>query len=102
MNTGSGRLQVVLERVDPACSMYRYYVVSLEPSLFGETALVRHGDASAPWGASVWDSTLIRPKLRRSSRLGLGVISSAATASNRKPQRQQHSLSQPPGLYRCY
>ncbi len=41
MDTGSGRLQVMLERLDPARNVYRYYVVSLEPSLFGDTALVR-------------------------------------------------------------
>ncbi len=40
MDTGSGRLQVMLERLDPVRNMYRYYVVSLEPSLFGDTALV--------------------------------------------------------------
>jgi len=32
---------VVLERRDPARNMARYYVLSLEPSLFGDTALVR-------------------------------------------------------------
>jgi predicted DNA-binding WGR domain protein len=37
---------VVLERRDPARNMARYYVLSLEPSLFGDTALVRQ------WGRS--------------------------------------------------
>ena len=32
---------VVLERCDPTRNMARYYVLSLEPSLFGDTALVR-------------------------------------------------------------
>ena len=32
---------LVLERVDPARSMNRYYVLSVTPSLFGDTALVR-------------------------------------------------------------
>jgi predicted DNA-binding WGR domain protein len=41
MDTGSGRLQVMLERLDPVRNVYGYYVVSLEPSLFGDTALVR-------------------------------------------------------------
>ncbi len=31
----------MLERLDPVRNMYGYYVVSLEPSLFGDTALVR-------------------------------------------------------------
>jgi predicted DNA-binding WGR domain protein len=32
---------VVLERRDPTRNMARFYVLSLEPSLFGDTALVR-------------------------------------------------------------
>jgi predicted DNA-binding WGR domain protein len=32
---------MVLERCDPARNMARYYVLSIEPSLFGDTALVR-------------------------------------------------------------
>jgi predicted DNA-binding WGR domain protein len=32
---------LVLERVDPARNMARYYVLSVEPTLFGDTALVR-------------------------------------------------------------
>jgi predicted DNA-binding WGR domain protein len=34
-------LQILLERVDPARNMARYYVLSIEPSLFGDSALVR-------------------------------------------------------------
>jgi predicted DNA-binding WGR domain protein len=33
---------VILERLDPARNMARYYVLSIEQSLFGDTALVRH------------------------------------------------------------
>jgi predicted DNA-binding WGR domain protein len=29
-------------RIDPACNMSRFYVLSLEPTLFGEIAVVRH------------------------------------------------------------
>ena len=32
---------LILERVDPARDMHRYYVLSITPSLFGHTALVR-------------------------------------------------------------
>jgi predicted DNA-binding WGR domain protein len=32
---------LVLDRCDPTCNMARYYVLSIEPSLFGETTLVR-------------------------------------------------------------
>lgn len=35
-------LQVlVLERRDPALNMARFYVLSIEPTLFGDAALVR-------------------------------------------------------------
>lgn len=38
----SERVQLlVLERVDPARNMARYCVLSVEPTLFGDTALVR-------------------------------------------------------------
>ena len=32
---------LVLDRVDPACNMARYYVLAIEPSLFGEATLTR-------------------------------------------------------------
>jgi predicted DNA-binding WGR domain protein len=32
---------LVLDRFDPACNMARYYVLSIEPSLFGDTTLIR-------------------------------------------------------------
>ena len=32
---------LVLERVDAACNMARYYVLSLEPTLFDDAAVVR-------------------------------------------------------------
>jgi predicted DNA-binding WGR domain protein len=35
------RLQVLLERIDPAQNMCRYYVISVEPTLFGDAALMR-------------------------------------------------------------
>jgi predicted DNA-binding WGR domain protein len=36
------RLQMlVLERRDERCNMARYYVLSIEPTLFGDVALVR-------------------------------------------------------------
>ncbi len=37
-----GKLQMlVLERRDEACNMARFYVLAIEPTLFGDTALVR-------------------------------------------------------------
>jgi predicted DNA-binding WGR domain protein len=32
---------LVLHRCDPSCNMARYYVLSIEPSLFGDAALIR-------------------------------------------------------------
>ncbi|EIM31123.1 WGR domain-containing protein [Microvirga lotononidis] len=32
---------LVLRRCDPRCNMARYYVLSIEPSLFGDAALIR-------------------------------------------------------------
>lgn len=36
-----GRIHIVLERVDPTMNMARFYVLSVEPTLFGNSALVR-------------------------------------------------------------
>ena len=38
---------LVLDRCDPTCNMARYYVLSIEPSLFGDATLIRE------WGR-VW------------------------------------------------
>ena len=35
------KLQVVLRRRDCACNLARFYVLAVEPSLFGDAALVR-------------------------------------------------------------
>ena len=32
---------LVLDRFDPACNMARYYVLAIEPSLFGDASLIR-------------------------------------------------------------
>jgi predicted DNA-binding WGR domain protein len=32
---------LVLDWHDPSCNMTRYYILSIEPSLFGETTLTR-------------------------------------------------------------
>lgn len=37
-----GKLQMlVLERRDEGCNMARFYVLAIEPTLFGDTALIR-------------------------------------------------------------
>jgi predicted DNA-binding WGR domain protein len=37
----SSALQIVLERVDPALNIARYYVLSIEPTLFAKHTLIR-------------------------------------------------------------
>jgi predicted DNA-binding WGR domain protein len=32
---------LVLDRVEPACNMARYYLLAIEPSLFGDATLIR-------------------------------------------------------------
>ena len=32
---------LVLDRCEPTCNMARYYVLSIEPSLFGDASLIR-------------------------------------------------------------
>ena len=44
----SSSLQIVLERVDPARNTARYYVLSIEPTLFAKHTLIRRWGASAP------------------------------------------------------
>jgi predicted DNA-binding WGR domain protein len=48
---GSTPLQVILERVDPRKNVARYYVVLVQPSLFGGNTLIRHWGriGSAGW-----------------------------------------------------
>ena len=41
MTPETAPLHIVLERLDPARNMARYYVLSVEPTLFGDSALVR-------------------------------------------------------------
>jgi predicted DNA-binding WGR domain protein len=40
--TGSSALQIVLQRVDPSKNMARYYVLSIQPTLFANNTLIRH------------------------------------------------------------
>jgi predicted DNA-binding WGR domain protein len=34
-------IDIFLRRIDPACNMARFYALAIEPTLFGDTALVR-------------------------------------------------------------
>lgn len=50
-HTEPQRVQLlVLERVDPTRNIARYYVLAIEPSLFGDTALVREWGRIGGWG----------------------------------------------------
>lgn len=40
-NSDSAKLQVILERVDPTKNVARYYVLSVEATLFARNTLVR-------------------------------------------------------------
>ena len=41
---------LVLERRNASCNMARFYVLAIEPTLFGETALVREWGRIGSWG----------------------------------------------------
>jgi predicted DNA-binding WGR domain protein len=59
---------LVLERVDPARNMARYYVLSIEPTLFDDAALVREWGRLGSLGRRRVD-----PYAKVSARLALGV-----------------------------
>ena len=75
-------LQVlVLERVDRANNMARFYVLSIEPTLFEDLALVRRWVGSGAWGAS--GSTCTRPgQSRRSSSRNGSIVRGAADTTS--------------------
>lgn len=66
---------IVLRRIDPARNMARYYALTLEPTLFGEVAVMRH------WG---------RIGTRgRSKSCFLGPMEAARTALCRQAERKK-------------
>jgi predicted DNA-binding WGR domain protein len=86
MSSASSYVQLlVLERRDPEANMARFYVLSLEPTLFGDTALVREwgrfgaqgrrrldlfeADAQASEALEAW----LRRKLRKGYRSRVGT-----------------------------
>src|SRR5271170_4762415 len=81
-------LQVlVLERVDRAKNMARFYVLSIEPTLFEDLALVRGGAASEARGVS--GSTCTRPsRSRRSSSRNGSIARGAADTSSARERRR--------------
>ena len=94
-DSASGKLQVlVLERRDPSCDMARFYVLAIEPTLFGDVALVRewgrigalgrrrldlHADiATAAEALDAW--------LARKSRRGYQVCASSTCLLHSSPE----------------
>jgi len=57
---------LVLERRDENRNMARFYVLAIEPILFGDSALVREWDGLAP---GVGDSSIFTPMPRHQARL---------------------------------
>lgn len=73
---------LLLRRVDPARNMARYYALTLEPTLFGEVAVMRH------WG---------RIGTRgRSKSCFLGSMEAARAALDRQAARKQRRGYAPP------
>jgi hypothetical protein len=56
---------LVLERCDPSCNMARYYVLSIEPSLFADATLIceRDGVGQPRLGSGRSSSTTDNPVL---------------------------------------
>jgi hypothetical protein len=81
---------LVLERVDRTKNMARYYVLSVEPTLFVESALVRRwgriGAAGAP------GSTFIPPSPSRRSRSTNGSSASGAAVTDSASDRRRSSF----------
>lgn len=83
---------IVLRRIDNSCNMARFYALSIERSLFGESILIRrwgrigtHGQRREEWFRGVDDaaaalSALVGRKVRRGYRL-IGGAAPVFTAS---------------------
>lgn len=67
--TTPGKVQMlVLERRDEGCNMARFYVLAIEPTLFGDIALIREWGASGPMaGAASIFTPVMLPLLKRST-----------------------------------
>ena len=78
---------IVLERHDPTRNMARYYVLSLEPSLFGDTALVRQWGRLGRSGRQRID--LFQQRAHAIETLEAWFARKAATAVTSQDSRQQ-------------
>ncbi|MGY6251465.1 WGR domain-containing protein [Bosea thiooxidans] len=76
------RLQMlVLDRSDPAQNMARFYVLAIEPTLFGDVALVREWGRRGCSDGGGWISMLIERLQPRRCRTGSSGRRDVATAS---------------------
>ncbi|WP_248311294.1 WGR domain-containing protein [Bosea sp. ASV33] len=82
------RLQMlVLDRSDPAQNMARFYVLAIEPTLFGDVALVREwGRRGRPgrrrldlFGDQEAAAEALQDWLLRKTKRGYGVVAASAT-----------------------
>jgi hypothetical protein len=78
-------LNILLERIDPACNMARYYVLSIEPTLFGDQALIRGWGRIGSKAGSAGNS--LRTTLRPAWRLRPGLPESVGVAIARAYRR---------------
>lgn len=83
------RLQMlVLDRSDPAQNMARFYVLAIEPTLFGDTALVREWGRRGCSGRRRLDlyrdqetaAEALQDWLLRKTRRGYGVVAASMTS----------------------
>ncbi len=58
-------LHIVLERIDAVRNVARYYVLSIEPTLFARHTLIGAGAASAPRDGNAFCSSGARTRLER-------------------------------------
>jgi len=68
---------LMLERIDPALNMARYYSLSIEPTLFGEVALVRRWGRIGTHGARIVE-------IHRDGTAALGAFDRHASAKLRR------------------
>ena len=101
-----------IDRIDPALNMHRYYVLSLEPTLFGDAALVREWcRIGAPRGRRLSQLHESEGAAREAGGLAPAKneaqlpLGGSASRTNLLPERQSSvtlvSFSDPPRQERC-
>jgi hypothetical protein len=81
---------LALERVDRTKNMARYYVLSVEPTLFAESSLVRRWAGSA--APSEHESTFMLPRRSRRWRSTRGWNASGVAVTDSPPNRRLAAL----------